>query len=69
MEQSGAHCEIDKNAPPGCRDKNFVIRGSPDAVEQAKNMILDKLAKAGGGGGKNNNGRGRGRGFLVSAQV
>ena len=48
IEQSGAHCEIDKNAPTGCRDKNFVIRGSPDAVERAKNMILDKL----GGGGQ-----------------
>ena len=25
VEQSGAHCQIDKNAPPGCRDKNFVL--------------------------------------------
>ena len=68
IEQSGAHYEIDKNAPPGCRDKNFVIRGLPDAVETAKNMILDKLSRAGGrglgrGANRNNNG---GRGFLVS---
>ena len=48
-QSTGAHCEIDKNAPPDSRDKNFVIRGSPDAVERAKNMILDKL---GGGGGE-----------------
>ena len=33
------------------RDKNFVIRGSPDAVEKAKNMILDKLGMGGGGYG------------------
>ena len=51
-QSTGAHCEIDKNAPPDSRDKNFVIRGSPDAVERAKNMILDKLGGGGGEGGE-----------------
>ena len=38
IEQSGAHCEIDKNAPRGCHDKNLVIRGSPEAVEMTKTL-------------------------------
>jgi far upstream element-binding protein len=46
-QSTGAHCEVDKNAPPDARDKNFVIRGSPDAVARAKSMILDKLGMQG----------------------
>ena len=45
MEKSGVHCDTDKNAPLGYRDKNFVIRGLSDTVETAKNMILDKLSR------------------------
>ena len=48
---SGAHCEVDKSAPPEAREKNFIIRGAPDAVERAKNMIMEKLGGGYGGGG------------------
>jgi far upstream element-binding protein len=50
-QTSGAHCEVDKNAPPDAREKNFIIRGSPEAVERAKAMIMEKLGMQGGGGG------------------
>ena len=46
---SGAHCELDKSAPPDAMDKNFIIRGSVDSVERAKSMILEKLGMAPGG--------------------
>merc|ERR1719411_588269 len=39
---TGAHCEVDKSAPQDAREKNFIIRGSPDAVERAKAMIMKK---------------------------
>merc|ERR1719362_2412938 len=39
---TGAHCEADKSAPQDAREKNFIIRGSPDAVERAKAMIMEK---------------------------
>merc|ERR1719384_1116984 len=40
---TGAHCEVDKSAPQDAREKNFIIRGSPDAVERAKAMIMEKI--------------------------
>jgi len=40
---TGAHCEVDKSAPQDAREKNFIIRGSPDAVERAKAMIIEKI--------------------------
>lgn len=40
---TGAHCEVDKSAPPDAREKNFIIRGTPDAVERAKAMIMEKI--------------------------
>lgn len=59
--QTGAQCEIDKNAPPEAREKNFIIRGDPTAVEKAKQMIMEKIGMQpsngsyggsyGGGGG------------------
>lgn len=50
-QSSGAHCEVDKNAPPDAREKNFIIRGSPEAVERAKAMIMEKLGGPSGPGG------------------
>ena len=38
-------------APPDAREKTFTIRGSPEAVERAKAMIMEKLGLPGGGGG------------------
>ena len=58
----GVHCEVDKNAPPDARDKNFVIKGPAEGVERAKNMILEKLGGGGygGGGGQSWGGGGHG---------
>ncbi|XP_040575832.1 far upstream element-binding protein 3 isoform X2 [Lepeophtheirus salmonis] len=53
-QTSGAHCEVDKNAPPDAREKNFVIRGTPDAVERAKQMIMEKVGMNGSNGGYSN---------------
>ena len=33
---SGAHCQVDKNAPDGAREKNIVIKGKPSNVQRAK---------------------------------
>ena len=33
---SGAHCQVDKNAPDGAREKNIVIKGRPSNVQRAK---------------------------------
>lgn len=44
-QQSGAHCELDRRATgttPGS-DKTFVIRGSPDQVENCKRIISEKV--------------------------
>ena len=42
-QASGAHVEIDRNAPPDATEKNFLIKGSPEAVERAKSMVLEKI--------------------------
>merc|ERR1719431_1862401 len=46
---SGAFCEIDKKAPADAREKHFLIRGPPDAVERAKQMVLEKIGGTGYG--------------------
>jgi len=40
---SGAHCQVDKNAPDGAREKNIVIKGRPGNVQKAKLMVSDKV--------------------------
>lgn len=57
--ESGAHCQVDKNAPEGAREKSIVIKGPPEAVERAKQMIQEKV---GGGGGYGGGGGGGHRG-------
>merc|ERR1719357_2044748 len=42
-QASGAHTEIDKNAPPDAREKNFIIRGPPECVDRAKQMVMEKI--------------------------
>merc|ERR1719244_895168 len=54
--QSGAHCQVDKTAPEGAREKTIVIKGSPEAVDIAKRLISEKVnggpgVYGGGGGG------------------
>ena len=39
---SGAHCQVDKAAPEGARQKNILIKGRPDAVQRAK-VRINKL--------------------------
>ena len=62
LQSTGAHCTVDKNAPPDAQEKNFIIRGTPDAVERAKAMIMEKLGMQDGGGGYGGGGRGGGGG-------
>ena len=45
---SGAYCKVDKSAPDA-EEKNFVIRGSPEAVKRAKAMIMKKIGRGGRG--------------------
>merc|ERR1719219_2286778 len=69
-QASGAHVEIDRNAPPDAQEKNFLIKGSAEAVERAKSMVLEKIGAIEGSGygafpGQTfipNGGRGGGRG-------
>merc|ERR1719187_2827509 len=49
--QSGAHCQVDKAAPEGAREKSIVIKGSAEAVERAKQLIHEKIGGGYGGGG------------------
>ena len=46
---SGAYCKVDKSAPSDAKEKNFVIRGSPEAVGRAKAMIMKKIGRGGRG--------------------
>jgi len=46
-QASGAYVEIDKRAPPDAQEKNFIIRGPPDSVEKAKQMVLEKVREIG----------------------
>merc|ERR1712013_478992 len=69
---SGAHTEIDKSAPPDAAEKNFVIRGPPECVDRAKQMVMEKIGLIQGSGygsfpgqtfnGAGGNGYGGGRG-------
>lgn len=54
--QSGAHCQVDKTAPEGAREKNIVIKGTPDAIETAKQLIAEKIGGGGPGGYGSNGG-------------
>ena len=53
---SGAHVELNRNAPPG-PDKEFLIRGNPDQIQHAMHLINEKVAvpprgQEGPGGGR-----------------
>jgi len=49
-QASGAHCEIDKQAPPDAQEKNFIIRGPVHCVDTAKRMVLEKIGVVQGSG-------------------
>ena len=40
---TGAYCKVDKSAPFDAKEKNFVIRGTPEAINRAKAMIMKKI--------------------------
>lgn len=42
-QQSGAHVEIARGAPPSPHEKIFVIRGSPQQIEHAKQLIMERV--------------------------
>jgi far upstream element-binding protein len=46
-QASGAFVEIDKRAPPEAQEKNFIIRGPPENVDKAKQMVLEKVREFG----------------------
>ena len=59
---SGAHCQVDKNAPEGAREKNIVLKGPPEAIERAKQMIYEKVGGGPPSGGNYGGHRGGGGG-------
>jgi len=49
--ESGAHCQVDKSAPDGVREKSIVIKGRSEAVSKAKDMIKEKIGSSNFEGG------------------
>ncbi|CAK1543559.1 unnamed protein product [Leptosia nina] len=67
--QSGAHCELDRRAQnPDRVNRTFFIKGHPDAVENCKRIIMEKVGMPvnfipdGGPGSDNGNGGNNGGG-------
>jgi len=52
-QETGAHCELDRNPPNNPNEKIFILRGTPDQIEHAKKAIADKagMHNMGGPGG------------------
>jgi far upstream element-binding protein len=42
-QQSGAHCEIDRNGPQDGAERIFIIRGNRQQIEHAKSLIMEKV--------------------------
>ncbi|XP_035206227.1 far upstream element-binding protein 1-like isoform X2 [Stegodyphus dumicola] len=42
-QQSGAHVEIARGAPPNPHEKIFMIRGNPQQIEHAKQLIMERV--------------------------
>jgi len=49
--ESGAHCQVDKSAPDGVREKSIVIKGRSEAVSKARDMINEKIGTSNFEGG------------------
>lgn len=43
--ESGAHCHVDKKSPWGAREKNIILKGKPESIERAKQMIFEKVGR------------------------
>merc|ERR1719315_444238 len=52
-QQTGAHCELDRNPPNNPNEKVFIIRGEPEQIENAKKVIAEMagMQNMGGPGG------------------
>ncbi|GFU45892.1 far upstream element-binding protein 1 [Nephila pilipes] len=50
-QQSGAHVEIARGAPPNPHEKVFTIRGNPQQIEHAKQLIMERVGMPLGQGG------------------
>ncbi|KAK0046017.1 far upstream element-binding protein 2-like isoform X2 [Biomphalaria pfeifferi] len=46
--QSGAHVELDRNPPPNMNEKLFNIRGNPNQIQHAIQLIQEKTGQQGG---------------------
>lgn len=42
-QQTGAHCEIDRRQQANMQEKIFIIKGTPEQIENAKRMFSEKL--------------------------
>ena len=42
-QQCGAHCEIDRNGPNDGPERIFLIRGTRQQIEYAKELIMEKV--------------------------
>lgn len=43
IQQSGAHCELDRAWQKNTTDKSFIIRGDQEQIETAKRIISEKV--------------------------
>lgn len=41
-QETNAHCELDRRPPPNPMEKTFLIRGMPEQIDAAKQMICEK---------------------------
>ncbi|GBM54715.1 Far upstream element-binding protein 1 [Araneus ventricosus] len=71
-QQSGAHVEIARGAPPNPHEKIFTIRGNPQQIEHAKQLIMERVGGMpmgqGGPPGGPNQGQGGPQGQYPGAQ-
>ncbi|CAL4094354.1 unnamed protein product, partial [Meganyctiphanes norvegica] len=55
-QQTGAHCELDRRPPNNPNEKVFIIRGTPEQIDNAKKNIAEKAGMGCGPGGPGQNG-------------
>ncbi|KAL8600841.1 hypothetical protein ACOMHN_056499 [Nucella lapillus] len=51
IRQSGAHVELDRNPPPNMAEKFFNIRGTPQQIQHAIQLVCEKTGMQGPPGG------------------
>lgn len=48
IQQSGAHVELNRNVPESSPTKFFMIRGTDAQIQQAQNLIREKIEDVSG---------------------